>query len=142
MNKINILKTSEQLKGTIPLFKQLVPTLNEGIFLEQVQRKQKQGYTVISLQNENEELVSIAGIRFYEYFGCGNILIIDDFITAKQHQQQGYGTTLFNWIENYAKEHNCTRIELESSHIRTTAHKFYIKRGMKDSAAVFSKELK
>jgi GNAT superfamily N-acetyltransferase len=57
-------------------------------------------------------------------------MIIDDLVVDKNYRGKGYGSTLFDWIVDYAKKNNCQAIELSSSVKRYRAHKFYMKKGM------------
>jgi hypothetical protein len=81
--EIKIMKIDEDIKKCFFIMKQLVKNLDESEFLKQVKRKQKNDYKLISLI-KNNKIISVAGIRVYEYFACGKFLIIDDLVTDKK----------------------------------------------------------
>jgi len=138
--KITFLKTDAEKKDSFKIMKQLVSKLEEKSYLKQIKRKEKFGYKLLAIKDK-DKIISLAGIRFYEYFGCGKFIIIDDFVTNKKYRKLGFGTKLFDWIKKYAKKENCSEIQLNSSIKRHKAHKFYKKQGMKITNYHFTKKI-
>jgi GNAT superfamily N-acetyltransferase len=127
----------QKINSCFSIMKQLVPSINKNDFLDQVKRKYKYGYKLVVLEVDNKVL-SLAGIRFYEYFGCGKFLIIDDLVTKKDFRGKGYGKRIFEWIKSYARKNGCSEIQLDSNINLFKAHKFYMNMGMNISHHHFS----
>jgi GNAT superfamily N-acetyltransferase len=134
---IKIVKNDEEILECFDLIQQLVNSIKKNNFLEQVKRKYEYGYKIVRLKKQ-EKIISIIGIRIYEYFGCGKFLIIDDFVTDKKMRNQGYGKIIFEWVVKYAEEHQCSQIQLDSNIELFKAHKFYMSMGMNISHHHFS----
>lgn len=56
-----------------------------------------------------------------------NIGRITAMVVAKGYRNQGVGTSLMTYSENYFRSQGCNRIEVVSSEKRELAHHFYIK---------------
>jgi len=60
---------------------------------------------------------------------CTPIGFIENIITAADYRRQGIGRKLLEAAVEYAKEHGCYKVTLESNMKRTDAHEFYISVG-------------
>lgn len=127
---IKQLISDAEISKSFDLIKQLVDSIQENTFVAFVRRKEKMGYKLFALL-EDDIIVSVIGIRIYEYFGCGKFLIIDDLITDNNKRSKGYGKVVFEWVKKYAKAKKCNEIHLESGVNRSRAHKFYFDQNMK-----------
>jgi GNAT superfamily N-acetyltransferase len=122
------LESDKEIVESFDLMCQLVYMVDKDYYLSLVRKKETQGYLLFGLFDE--KLVSLIGVRFYDYFSSEKILIIDDFVTEKNNRKKGYGSYLFNWIESFALKRNCSEIRLDSKLEREIAHSFYKKKGM------------
>jgi GNAT superfamily N-acetyltransferase len=50
-------------------------------------------------------------------------------IIDKSYRNKGIGKLLFDWIDQYAKNKNCTAVELNSYVANAPSHKFYYNEG-------------
>ena len=64
---------------------------------------------------------------------CGTRLFVEGVRVNKNHRSHGIGAWMFDKIKLYAKESNCSLIQLTTNKIRTDAHKFYTKLGFENS---------
>ncbi len=69
-------------------------------------------------------------------------LSIDAMCVDKNYRGKGIGTSLLEFIEEYAKEENCTDIYLTVNEENRNAIKTYEKFGMKVKNIAYSKEIK
>jgi GNAT superfamily N-acetyltransferase len=118
----------------------LRPMLKETEFVGQIKAMQKEGYTLIYIE-EGNNVVSLAGYRIYSMLYCGKMLYIDDLSTLAICRGKGYASILLNHLYTLAKKENCITIHLDSGHVRTTAHKLYFKEDFIISAFHFSKPI-
>ena len=130
-----------QLSESYPLIAQLRPHLTLDGFLTQVARMQRDsGYQLVCLSVDGS-IRAAAGIRSAEWLHTGKYLEIDELITNADDRSQGYGSHLFDWLCNYARETHCNQIRLVSGVQRERAHQFYLKKGMTFEAKYFSLNL-
>ena len=139
--EIKQLKTDQEILSCFAIMKQLVNSIKRNSFIEQIRRKEKMGYKLYALKVKNE-IVSLIGIRIYEYFGCGKFLIIDDLVSDEGKRDNGYGGILFQWAIDYARNIKCNEIQLDSSIGLFQAHKFYFNKEMKISNYHFTLNIK
>lgn len=135
---MKIAREQEDISKCYELMKQLRPHVSIEQFRESVSRMaQNQGYLLVYLENE-EKIVSVAGLRLAEWLHTGKYLEIEDFITAEGYRSKGFGRKLFNEILLYAKQHECKQVRLVSGVKREDAHRFYLTNGMAFEAKYFS----
>jgi len=116
----------------------LRPMLQPDKFVDQIKEMQKEGYVLLSIIADHK-VVSIAGYRIYSMLYCGKMLYIDDLSTLESARGKGYASTLLKHIYEIAAKNECKSVHLDSGHVRTTAHKLYLKEDFIISAFHFSK---
>ncbi|MBN3909517.1 MAG: GNAT family N-acetyltransferase [Nostoc sp. NMS1] len=129
-----------QILGCFPIIFQLRPHLEEAKFIEQVRYQMKEGYQLAFLELE-EQAVAVAGFRIYTCLASGKFLYIDDLIVDELKRSQGYGKQLFQWLIEYARNHGCEHLSLDSGVQRFAAHRFYLMERMSITSHHFSMEL-
>ena len=90
-------------------------------FLDEIRRQQAEGYHLYGLFAD-DELVSLAGVRRSHTLSRGEHLFVDDLVTAKAYQRNGFGRELLREIARVAFLQGIPRIYLDS---RITAKGFY-----------------
>ena len=118
----------------------LRPMLNEDNFVAQIKDMMKDGYKLVYVSDE-DKVVSVAGYRIFSMLYCGKMLYIDDLSTLDSHRGKGYASILLNYLSEIAKKENCKSMQLDSGHVRTTAHKLYFKENFIISAFHFNKTI-
>ena len=71
----------------------------------------------------------------------GRLAIIEEVVVDARHRGHGIGTTLLNAAVAWARSKGARRVELDSAHHRTEAHRFYARNGFENRGLVFSKPL-
>ncbi|HEY9600126.1 MAG TPA: GNAT family N-acetyltransferase [Allocoleopsis sp.] len=138
---IALAQSIEELSLCFPVVQELRTHLTRDEFLVRVQRQQQQcGYQIVFLHTDSI-VKSIAGFRLSECLAFGKFLYVDDLVTRAEYRSQGYGETLFDWLIDYAKFHNCNQLHLDSGVQRFDAHRFYLKKRMNISSHHFSMDL-
>lgn len=112
-----------------PVYLQLRPTLVNDQFVETVHRMHATGFQM-AMRTHEDRVMAVAGFRIIENLKTGRILYIDDLVTDEKARSAGHGEALLRWLMEYAKDHRCLALELDSGTQRHGAHKFYLREGM------------
>ncbi|MEH2140254.1 GNAT family N-acetyltransferase [Nostoc sp.] len=137
---IQLAKSEFQILGCFPVISQLRPHFEEAKFLEQVRYQMKEGYQIAFLEIE-EQAVAVAGFRISTCLALGKFLYVDDLVVDELKRSQGYGKQLFQWLIEYAKNHGCEHLSLDSGVQRFGAHRFYLMERMRITSHHFGIEL-
>lgn len=137
---IQLAKSDFQILGCFPVIYQLRPHLEQAKFVEQVRYQMKERYQLAFLEVENQP-VAVAGFRISNCLALGKFLYIDDLVVDELNRSQSYGQQLFQWLIEYARNHQCKHLSLDSGVQRFAAHRFYLMQRMNITSHHFSMEL-
>ncbi|MBN3959888.1 GNAT family N-acetyltransferase [Nostoc sp. NMS8] len=140
MISIQLAKSDFQILGCFAVISQLRPHLEQTKFVEQVRYQMQEGYKLAFLEAENKT-VAVAGFRIYNCLASGKILYIDDLVVDEFNRSHSYGQQLFQWLIEYARNHDCKHLSLDSGVQRFAAHRFYLMQRMSITSHHFSMEL-
>lgn len=124
-----------------PVMVQLRPHLAEDQFVEAVHRMHATGFQ-LAMRTHEGRVMAVAGFRVIENFHTGRILHVDDLVSDGAARSAGHGADLLRWLADYALDHRCLALELDSGTQRHGAHKFYLREGMHITDFHFSRPLK
>ena len=71
----------------------------------------------------------------------GALANLDEMVVSQADRSRGIGSQLLQAVIAFAREHGCTKIELESAFHRRETHAFYERRGFQKRAYHFSQPL-
>jgi GNAT superfamily N-acetyltransferase len=137
---IKLVESELQILGCFPIISQLRPHLEQTNFVEQVRYQMKEGYQLAFLEVE-KQAVAVAGFRISNCLASGKFLYIDDLVVDELKRSHSYGQQLFQWLIEYARNHNCKHLSLDSGVQRFAAHRFYLMQRMSITSHHFSMEL-
>lgn len=137
---IQLAESDFQILGCFPVISQLRPHLEEAKFVEQVRYQMKERYQLAFLKIE-EQTLAVAGFRISSCLASGKFLYIDDLVVDEFNRSHSYGQQLFQWIIEYARNHECKHLSLDSGVQRFAAHRFYLMQRMSITSHHFSIEL-
>ena len=137
---IKLTESDFQILGCFPVISQLRPHLEQTKFVEQVRYQMKEGYQLAFLEVE-KQAVAVAGFRISNCLASGKFLYIDDLIVDELNRSHSYGQQLFQWLIEYARNHECKYLSLDSGVQRYAAHRFYLMQSMSITSHHFSMEL-
>ncbi|MBC1219580.1 GNAT family N-acetyltransferase [Nostoc sp. UCD121] len=137
---IQLAESDLQILGCFPVISQLRPHLEQTKFVEQIRYQMKEGYQIVFLEVE-KQAVAVAGFRISNCLALGKFLYIDDLIVDELKRSHSYGKQLFQWLIEYAKNHDCKHLSLDSGVQRYAAHRFYLMQRMSITSHHFSMEL-
>jgi GNAT superfamily N-acetyltransferase len=139
--KIALALEDQEILDCYPVMAELRPHIKSEEFLPKVKKLAEiTGFQMVYLSNNLVR--AVAGFRISEWLARGKYLEIEDLATADRDRSKGYGGKLFEWLVNYAREHDCDHVRLVSHVNRFDAHRFYLSRRMIIEAHYFSLSLK
>ncbi len=136
---IKLAESDFQILGCFPVISQLRPHLEQDNFVEQIRYQMKEGYQLAFLEVE-KQAVAVAGFRISNCLASGKFLYIDDLVVEFK-RSHSYGQQLFQWLIEYARNHECKHLSLDSGVQRFAAHRFYLMQRMNITSHHFSMEL-
>lgn len=138
----NRLATSDaDIQACYPVMVQLRPHHQADQFVETVHRMHATGFQ-LAMRTHEGRVMAVAGFRIIENLHTGRILYVDDLVTNEEARSAGHGAALLRWLADYARDHRCLALELDSGTHRHGAHKFYLREGMHISNYHFTLPLK
>lgn len=137
---IELAESDTQIQDCFPVLFQLRPHLNPATFLSQVRHQIQIGYRLAFLQID-DRTVAIAGFRISHCLAYGKFLYIDDLVVDEAVRSQGYGQQIFQWLIDYARNHECEQLHLDSGVQRFQAHRFYFQQQMSITSHHFALKL-
>ena len=90
---------------------------------------------------EDDKCVALTGFWTGTKLWSGKYIEIDNFIVHPEHRSKGYGKVMTDYIDNKAKETNCTMIVLDAFSGNFKAHRFYYNQGYEPRGFHFLKIL-
>ncbi|MEH2302796.1 MAG: GNAT family N-acetyltransferase [Nostoc sp.] len=137
---IQLGESNFQILKCFPIMSRLRPHLEQAKFVEQVRYQMKEGYQLVFLEVK-QQTVGVAGFRIYTCLALGKLLYIDDLVVDELKRSQSYGKQLFQWLIEYAINHDCEYLSLDSGVQRFAAHRFYLMQRMSITSHHFGIEL-
>jgi len=126
--KLQVLTSVEEMLSQIETIKFLYPNMTieryEGFLTDMIPKNYKQVAVF-----DGEACVGLTGFWFGTKLWTGKYLEIDNFIVHPDYRKKGIGKLLTQFIDEKAKELNCTCIVLDAFTGNFEAHKFYYNLG-------------
>jgi len=126
--KLQVLTSVQEMLSQIETIKFLYPNMTieryEGFLLDMIPKSYKQVAVF-----DGETCVGLTGFWFGTKLWTGKYLEIDNFIVHPEYRKKGIGKLLTQFIDEKAKEFNCTCIVLDAFTGNFEAHKFYYNQG-------------
>ncbi|WP_136591840.1 GNAT family N-acetyltransferase [Salinigranum halophilum] len=125
--------TSEaQWREIHPVMSQLRP-LDVETFLDRLRVMAGEGYRLFGLYEGDQggaragtdDLLALAGVRLSTTLYHGRHAWVYDLVTREDRRSEGHGADLLAFVEGWARDHDCTVVELASGLWRDDAHRFY-----------------
>jgi GNAT superfamily N-acetyltransferase len=126
--KIKELTSLQEMLSQIEIIKFLYPNMTieryQG-FLEDMIPKSYKQLAVF----EGDSCIGLTGFWFGTKLWTGKYIEIDNFIVHPKYRKKGIGKLLTQFIDEKAKELNCTCIVLDAFTGNFEAHRFYYNQG-------------
>lgn len=137
---IQLAESDEQILNCFSTMSQLRPHLQRNEFVDRIRQQMNSGYKLAFVETENR-VVAVAGFRLSECLAKGKFFYVDDLVVEEVVRSKSYGQQLFQWLIEYAQQHDCQQLELDSGVQRFDAHRFYFRQRMSISGYHFSRKL-
>ncbi|MGG0726442.1 GNAT family N-acetyltransferase [Bacillus paramycoides] len=138
---ISEIVTEAELHDVLPVLQRLRTKLSKEEASSLFQKMKEENYKLLSLRNEEDEVVSLAGVAICTNFYNKKHVFVYDLVTAEAHRSKGYGNVLLSYIEEWGMENGCESIALTSAFPRLDAHRFYEREGYDKVSFSFHKKL-
>ena len=122
--KIKELSTIPEMVAQYDIMKHLYSNFTIDYLTEMVPFNYKQVAVF-----EDDKCVALTGFWSGTKLWSGKYIEIDNFIVHPEHRSKGYGKVMTDYIDNKAKETNCTMIVLDAFTGNFKAHRFYYNQG-------------
>ncbi len=127
---VELAKSDADITDCFSVYVQLRPHLKSAEeLLARVRRQQAEGFQLALIRVEGLVL-AVAGFRIYENLFCGQHMYVDDLVTDSNCRSTGLGRELMEWLIDFAREHRCSELHLDSGVQRFEAHRFYLRERM------------
>lgn len=127
------------LAASETVHRQLRPQLPAGYCARMAQICAAGGRMLVAAHQQ--QILGLAVWRLIENTHEGRKLYVDDLITDEQQRSSGVGAALLSRLEDYARQHECSNLALDSGTQRLRAHAFYFREGMRITSFAFHKPI-
>ena len=135
-----IIPPTEILK-IIPLLQKMEENpVPEPILKERVVAMAQENYECVGIY-DSEKLMGICGLWFQTRHYAGKNMELDHVFIDDDYQSKGIGKQLMDFVTEYAKEKQCSWVELNTYVHNFPSHKFYYNQGFVAKGYHFVKEL-
>ncbi|PZE19632.1 GNAT family N-acetyltransferase [Paenibacillus xerothermodurans] len=124
MYEIQELTAQDEWLEAFPVMHELRTHLDENAYLELLYKMADEGYKMFALFNDTN-ILAVTGVIIRTNFYDGRHVFVYDLVTYPSERSKGYGELLLTYIEQWAKEHGCEKLALDSGVQRIDAHRFY-----------------
>ncbi len=139
---VELATTDSDIADCFDVYVQLRQHLkNPDDLVARVRRQQAEGFQ-LALIRVDGAVRAVAGFRIYENLFAGQHMYVDDLVTDANCRSTGLGHELMEWLIDYARQHQCAELHLDSGVQRFEAHRFYLRERMHITSHHFAIKLK
>ncbi len=124
-----------------PVMHELRPHILREEFVLRIRRQMPAGYR-LAFAAQNDAVMAVAGFRFFEMLAWGKGMYVDDLVSTEKSRGHGFGSKLFDWLVEQARQAGCDQFHLDSGVQRFGAHRFYLHKGMDITSHHFALKLR
>ncbi|GEC79019.1 GNAT family N-acetyltransferase [Flavobacterium aquatile] len=126
--KLQVLTTVDEILSQIEMIKFLYPNMTKERYESFLSDMIPKNYKQVAVFSE-DKCIGLTGFWFGTKLWTGKYLEIDNFIVHPDYRKNGIGKLLTNFIDEKAKELNCTCVVLDAFTGNFDAHRFYYNQG-------------
>ena len=116
----------DKMLTQIKLVQQLYPKITVEKYQSYLEEMIPHNYKQIAVF-ENTTCIGLTGIWIGTKLWSGKYIEIDNFIVHSDHRKKGVGKMMTDYVDNLAKEKNCTMIVLDAFAGNFKAHRLSFK---------------
>lgn len=142
MNKyeIKLFHTLDEMLPQWSLVTELYPEMTLEKYNELLQKMLPHNYRQV-VAFDGIQAVGLSGIWIGHKLWCEKYLELDNVVVHEDYRSKGVGAQLYQFIEELAKEEQCSMVALDSYTTNFAAHKFFYNHGMVPKGFHFIKYL-
>ena len=126
--ELKIFTTVDEILSQIEMIKFLYPNMTKERYESFLSDMIPKNYKQVAVFSE-DKCIGLTGFWFGTKLWTGKYLEIDNFIVHPDYRKNGIGKLLTNFIDEKAKELNCTCVVLDAFTGNFDAHRFYYNQG-------------
>ena len=134
------LKDINQMLEQFPIIQELYPDMSLITYQNYLTEMLPNSYGMVIIQ-ENNQTIGLSGFWINTKLWCGKYLELDNVIVSEKHRSKGVGQLISNFLEDKAKEKNCSLLALDAYTTNFPAHKFYYNQGFVPKGFHFIKSI-
>jgi GNAT superfamily N-acetyltransferase len=139
---VHLAATDADIADCFDVYVQLRPHLkNADDLVTRVRRQMAEGFRLAVIR-VNGRVAAVAGFRIFECLHAGKHMYVDDLVTDANQRSTGLGHEMMAWLVDYARQHQCEQLHLDSGVQRFEAHRFYLRERMHITSHHFAMKLK
>jgi len=135
---VKLVTTGEEIREACRVLLQLRPQYTLASLINAVTAQMQQDYQLAGC-SENGTFLGAMGFVMGHKLAWKKHIYIDDLVVTTEQRSRGAGAALLEWISEYAREHECEQIHLDSGVQRYDAHRFYLNHGFRIASHHFSR---
>ena len=135
--EIRELRTEDEYRSAVPILRQLWTEIEPKEVLEWVH---KDDYHLFGRLDDGE-IVGVAGVLVAGLLHHTQHAWLYDLVVEESRRDEGHGTALVNFVEQWASEQGCESISLASPTEKATTHEYYSQRGYDEWGVIIEKKL-
>nr|WP_315023263.1 GNAT family N-acetyltransferase [uncultured Aminipila sp.] len=93
--------------------------------------------TLLLIEKEKKVIGFANLMTIFSVWSHGKALILDDLYINQEFRGNGIGRFVMQFIETYAREHGCKRLQFQSEYTNPEAHRFYDQLGYVSESMYF-----
>lgn len=126
--EIRELKTKEEMLESFEVLLEVYPTMTIEEYDRELDVMIPHNYGQVVVM-DGVAIAGLTGFWIGSKLWCGKYLELDNVVVAERYRSKGVGKMLFDFMEERAKEENCTMLALDSYTTNFKAHKFFYGQG-------------
>jgi GNAT superfamily N-acetyltransferase len=126
--EIREIHSKEEMLKNYELLLDVYPTLSLDEYTSELDDMLPHNYGQVGIY-EGDTCIGMTGFWIGSKLWCGKYMELDNVVISKKHRSKGAGQILFEYMEEKAKQENCTMLALDSYSDNFKAHKFFYGQG-------------
>lgn len=139
--QVRLAQSDDDLARIAPVLGQLRPQYTPEQLRDAVVHQQSLDYRLAFVEDDDGQVLSVAGFVIVHKLAWGRSLYVDDLVTSASARSTGAGRCLMDWLKAYARDADCRQLHLDSGVQRFDAHRFYLREGFRIASHHFSLDL-
>lgn len=126
--KLVEITSKEEMLNNFELIKEMYPSITLDQYSKELDIMLPHNYGQVAIF-DGDQCAGLTGYWIGSKLWCGKYMELDNVIVSQKYRRQGVGQRLFSFMEEKAKELDCTILALDSYTDNFSSHKFFYEQG-------------